>query len=1147
MAESINSESLETVSASGDVSDEDNKILSDYVKEAEARLANKEEMRASNTNFTRPPDSYFSKLDSNLKKNTTFVKKLKTFAASQLDNVMKDVTTLNLTKYISEVASALVEAKLKMTDIPAVLKICSYLHQKYADFSNHFFENWQKTLMFKNGDKIANPSKLRVDLRLYSELVASGIFTPKQGLPLLGSVLTFLINMDKEEHNNTNIILSFCKHCGEDYAGLVSKKIRELSEKMNVPLPTSNFLPTEKKQNVKTLLRDYYNSLCKHLYKDHKALQAFEKQNRKILQTRGELSSERKEKLEAFQISYDRLLNNTQLFSEILDEPMPELPVEIEAKTESENGVKKLSESSDSSILEDLWGDEETCRFYESLTDLSVFLPGSYKKVSPKKEVQSTEQEKQSLEINDDQEEDLTVLSPEELDKLEAEAMEREVEVEDTEEAQTQNVSNKILLDAFLNHLPNCVNREMIDNAAVDFVMTLNTKNNKKKLIKTLFGVSRIRLDLLPFYSRLAAILYPVMPEVGNDLCQMLKQDFKYHVHKKDQINIESKIKVVRYIGELVKFKLYSKAEALHCLKVLLYDFTHHHVDMACNLLETCGKFLFCSPDSHHRTKVYLEQMMRKRQVTSLDPRYVTLIENAYYSINPPESVTIVKKERPPLHEFIRKLLYQDLGRNTIDKVLQLMIKLDWHNKEVSDYAIRCFIAAHNVKYLNIRQVAYVLQGLASICDWIAPPVIDGVLEDIRINLEINQIKFNQRRIAMIKFLGELFNYRLIDHDDLFQVFYLLITFASSTDLSVICPLDPPDNLFRIRLVCTLMDTCASYIDSGSGKKKLDYYLVFFQHYYWSKFASFVWTTENPFPWSITSIYQDAIRKVRPNLTLYQSYQESLEAVIEVQKALFPNLAEMQEKKENVNDLEAIPEEDSDILPENEDVKSQPSEENSEETNEVTQTQSTRENTENNTPNNTQGQISPDDSDPSAPIDNSENEVALPVAPKLVSCQEDDDFLSALDKMVSDNIQDRMRETAKPQQVDISVPLNVKNTKKTYEQLQDTTTADTSTVDFVLMVRKGNKPQYKNVAVPVNSELAKNLKNREQELKEEKEKVKRLTLNITERQEEEDYQEAISQGTRPVTANLNRERRPKYNHPKGAPDADLIFGPKKIR
>lgn len=112
------------------------------------------------------------------------------------------------------------------------------------------------------------------------------------------------------------------------------------------------------------------------------------------------------------------------------------------------------------------------------------------------------------------------------------------------EDSTSTNVSNKIVLEAYLNNLSNCVNREMIDNAAIDFLVTLNNKHNRKKLVRTLFGVNRTRLDLLPFYARLVAILYPAIPEVANELCQMLRQDFKFHVRKKDQINIESKIKV---------------------------------------------------------------------------------------------------------------------------------------------------------------------------------------------------------------------------------------------------------------------------------------------------------------------------------------------------------------------------------------------------------------------------------------------------------------------------------------------------------------------------------------------------------------------------------------------------------------------------
>lgn len=166
--------------------------------------------------------------------------------------------------------------------------------------------------------------------------------------------------------------------------------------------------------------------------------------------------------------------------------------------------------------------------------------------------------------------------------------------------------SNKILLDSFLTTLPNCVNREMIDSAAIEFCTNLNTKYNRKKLVRALFTVQRTRLDLLPFYSRLVATLYPFIPDIATDLCNFLKQDFKYHVRKKDQINIETKVKIARFIGELTKFGLYARSEALHCYKMLLFNFAHHYIEMACSFIETCGRYLLHHADSHQRTKVYL-------------------------------------------------------------------------------------------------------------------------------------------------------------------------------------------------------------------------------------------------------------------------------------------------------------------------------------------------------------------------------------------------------------------------------------------------------------------------------------------------------------------------------------------------------------
>ena len=42
-------------------------------------------------------------------------------------------------------------------------------------------------------------------------------------------------------------------------------------------------------------------------------------------------------------------------------------------------------------------------------------------------------------------------------------------------------------------------------------------------------------------------------------------------------------------------------------------------------------------------------------------------------------------------------------------------------------------------------------------------------------------------------------------------------------------PLDYPDDFFRVRLICNLLDTCGNCFDRGAAKKKLDFFLSFFQ------------------------------------------------------------------------------------------------------------------------------------------------------------------------------------------------------------------------------------------------------------------------------------------------------------------------------
>lgn len=468
--------------------------LNAYIVELTSKIDAKAKCREGNVNCVRPGEEFFTKLDSNLKKNTAFVKKLKQFTAGQLDALLKDCTALNLTKYISEISSALSEAKIKLTDVSAAVTFCSHLHQIYADFAGTFFENWQKILSMKPSDKVQNASKLRVDLKFFAELVSAGIFSNKMGLPLLGSTLMSLIAQDKEDYNNLSIVLSFCRHCGEEYAGLVPRSIQVLAAKYDTKVPSSTLLAPDRQQNLRNLLKDYYNGLAKHLKAEHKAYQAAMRLNKKIMESKGELSAERKEKLEALQNSYEKLMASTQTLSDLLNEPMPELP--IDEQTQIGGVVLDVTDDSNESHL-DPWGDDETRSFYVDLPDLRIFLPNYAPKLdaTPPEESQITE-EVLDMDIETDQlelevDEAAVLLAAEEASKSSTPEPAIADEAPSASGSNASGASTRQQFAQFLKNLVNCVNKELIDSAAIEFLLSLNTKNNRKKLSTAIFGVKR--------------------------------------------------------------------------------------------------------------------------------------------------------------------------------------------------------------------------------------------------------------------------------------------------------------------------------------------------------------------------------------------------------------------------------------------------------------------------------------------------------------------------------------------------------------------------------------------------------------------------------------------------------------------------------
>ena len=77
-------------------------------------------------------------------------------------------------------------------------------------------------------------------------------------------------------------------------------------------------------------------------------------------------------------------------------------------------------------------------------------------------------------------------------------------------------------LAAFMQRLEKSVNRDLIDQAALDYLY-INNKANRTKLVKHLFNVPRTRLDLLRYYARFVAIISQYFKDFGRDLVQKVR------------------------------------------------------------------------------------------------------------------------------------------------------------------------------------------------------------------------------------------------------------------------------------------------------------------------------------------------------------------------------------------------------------------------------------------------------------------------------------------------------------------------------------------------------------------------------------------------------------------------------------------------
>ncbi|BDA48017.1 Regulator of nonsense transcripts 2 [Coccomyxa sp. Obi] len=862
------------------------------------RLKALRELREANLDALPLMDSDLRKLDASVKRNTALIKKLRSVSEESRAALLDDISRTNQSKYVSEAVAAISEASVKTKDIAAAVEVISLLHQRYAEFSGELVAKLNDVFIPGAEDEKSGLARRRSALRLLCELLLVGVH--HNTLPLVATVRA-LAAADFERdpasaQASLSLLAGFAKWHRVEFLGFPRRPPADVrpdapSEAEGEGEPEElavaraelaqeraaweeeaacAFVPSKDAQELflAALVRAYERA-CEALLRDHAALARTEHDNQRVLNNRGELPEEMAAAYEKQHRSFEVLQKSLASLAESLEREVPALP-ETTTRITGEGGISLVTRQEGEDLSTGPFEDEETRALYASLPDIRALVPALLLGTAEGQQTTEEEGPEQPME---------TEASA--SDKMPADAGAADSRSEATQEAPTvaggesaevSGRAGRAEVDALVECLPTLCSREECDDLAVNFCY-MNSKGARKRMARALFVAPEGAPHLLAFYSRVAASLAQVFPDVAAALLRSLEEEFAALQARKDptQRSLEARLRNARYLAELTKFRLAPFGTFFSLLKSLLDDFVGHNVDAAAALVETAGRFLYRLPETQTRISNMLEVMMKLKNSRNLDARQSMLLDNAYYAVRPPERVGARRKRRPPVHDYMRHLIHDRLATEQVKPVLRKLRRLAWAENEA--YLVRCMLAAAKARFDDLPLVASLAAGLSRYHPSLAIALPDALLEEVRVGLESVEEGAYQKRVGQMRLLGELYNYRIIDSRTIFDTLYTLLTFGHDSPETA-AALDPPTSYFRVRLVCMLLGTCGGYFHKGSAARKLDRFLAFFQRYILAK---------PPLPLDIDFDVQDVFEQLRPNMERHTSFEMACEAVAAIE------------------------------------------------------------------------------------------------------------------------------------------------------------------------------------------------------------------------------------------------------------------------
>jgi regulator of nonsense transcripts 2 len=678
--------------------------------------------------------------DSSLKKNTAFIKRLRTsITAPNVPVFIQEVGSLSLHKYLSEIISACYEGLCKLkspSDIAAGVEVISALHQRFgpADFTGYLGwwigrglvspdksqlkalapeirdrEEKERLTRQRSLLRVATELWLVAVLRSLNDVVrpeseskgkesgksgdsskAKSSVTPAKAAsgeedPFPLEVLKDLLGHDKE-HVNLPIVVLFVKFFAWDVLGLkplvTDGRKTPVNGELDGPDKTEGEDTLQDEPITPIDLQQRFKNILVRYFDDVKA---------HIVRDQKTLAAQARRNAEAY-VRSGEVFEDRQANYEKQTKTQEKLIANAQVLAEI-LGVEMpdLKEKDESAANGDgMIGLVKTGDYLKSHGE----GPGIWEDEDERRFYESLtdvkdrvpgillEDGKKKKIENDEQVGKKTEAKSTENGSAEVKTAAKLTESDD----QSTTIANKSVgaqVDGLLARLPDLRSKEMVDQFATDFCF-LNSKASRNRLIKSLQDVPKGRTDLLPYYARIIATLSKYMPDVPQMVISHLDDEFRSLQKRKSKEFLGSvRLLNIRYMAELTKFGIVPEHVIFHCFKVCLDDLSRTNIEILGNLMENCGRYLLRTPETAPRMISFLETLQRKKGAQHLDQRERLILDNAMYYVNPPERPAIEQKERTPMELFIQKVLCEDMNKKTVEKSIKQLRKLHWEEPEV--------------------------------------------------------------------------------------------------------------------------------------------------------------------------------------------------------------------------------------------------------------------------------------------------------------------------------------------------------------------------------------------------------------------------------------------------------------------------------